>query len=381
MQQAMRIPNLKQLRSGDNLFILVILILSVALFFMPTGFEKSSSQDVERVRGLVLEADNSEVQQFGIVKTGTQDLKVRIFNGRFKGKEVNANNHLLGKMELDKFFAVGDTALIILDIEGNEIRATTAFDHYRTRTEVFLFAIFALFLILFARWIGIKALLSFVFTGLMLWKIMLPGYLKGWDPILLSLGTVTVLTATIIFLVGGLNKKGVVAFLGAFLGVLLTCIFSLIFSPPFHLHGAIKPFSETLLYSGFPYLDLTRIFLAGIFTSASGAVMDVAMDVSASMNEVIEKKSDISRKEIIASGFAVGRAVIGTMTTTLLLAYSGGYTALLMIFIGQGLHLSSIMNINYIAAEILHTVIGSFGLVTVAPFTAIVGGLIYVRRR
>jgi uncharacterized membrane protein len=215
----------------------------------------------------------------------------------------------------------------------------------------------------------------------MLWKIMLPGFLKGWDPILLSLGTVTALTATIIFLVGGLNKKGVVAFLGAFLGVLLTCIFSLIFSPPFHLHGAIKPFSEILLYSGFPYLDLTRIFLAGIFTSASGAAMDVAMDVSASMSEVIEKKPDISRKEIIASGFAVGRAVIGTMTTTLLLAYSGGYTALLMIFISQGLHLSSLININYIAAEILHTVIGSFGLVTVAPFTAIVGGLIYVRRR
>jgi uncharacterized membrane protein len=166
----------------------------------------------------------------------------------------------------------------------------------------------------------------------MLWKIMLPGFLKGWDPILLSLGTVTALTATIIFLVGGLNKKGVVAFLGAFLGVLLTCIFSLIFSPP-------------------------------------------------SMSEVIEKKPDISRKEIIASGFAVGRAVIGTMTTTLLLAYSGGYTALLMIFISQGLHLSSLININYIAAEILHTVIGSFGLVTVAPFTAIVGGLIYVRRR
>jgi Predicted multitransmembrane protein len=109
--------------------------------------------------------------------------------------------------------------------------------------------------------------------------------------------------------------------------------------------------------------------------------MDIAMDVSASMNEIIEKKPDVSRKEIVTSGFTVGRAVIGTMTTTLLLAYSGGCTAMLMIFIGQGLPLSSIININYVAAEMLHTIVGSFGLVTVAPFTAIVGGLIYVKRR
>lgn len=381
MKQVMRIPDLKQLCSGDNLFTLVILILSVALLFMPTGFEESFSQDVERVRGLVLEVDNSGIQQFGIVKTGGQNLKVRILNGRFKGKEVNANNHLLGKMELDKFFAVGDTALIVLYVEGDKINAATAFEHYRVRTELFLFGLFALFLIIFSGWTGGKVLLSFIFTGLMIWKVMLPGFLKGWDPILVSLGVVTALAVAIIFLVGGLNKKGLVAFLGTLLGIIFTYTVALIFFTPLHLHGAVKPFSETLLYSGFPYLDLTRIFLAGVFTAASGAVMDITMDVSASMNEVIKKKPGISRKEIIASGFDVGRAVLGTMTTTLLLAYSGGYTAMLMLFMGTGLPLSSIMNINYIAAEIFYTIVGSFGLVTAAPFTAIVGGLIYVRRR
>jgi Predicted multitransmembrane protein len=75
----------------------------------------------------------------------------------------------------------------------------------------------------------------------------------------------------------------------------------------------------------------------------------------------------------------VGRAVIGTMTTTLLLAYSGGYTAMLMLFISKGMPISSAVNINYVAAQILHTMVGSFGLVTVAPFTAIIGGFIYLK--
>ncbi len=36
-----------------------------------------------------------------------------------------------------------------------------------------------------------------------------------------------------------------------------------------------------------------------------------------------------------------------------------------------------IANINDVAAEFLKVMVGSFGLVTVAPFTALVGGLIW----
>jgi uncharacterized membrane protein len=105
--------------------------------------------------------------------------------------------------------------------------------------------------------------------------------------------------------------------------------------------------------------------------------MDIAMDISASMNEIHENHPGTPRGEIIRSGFNVGRAVVGTMTTTLLLAYSGGYTALLMVFMAQGTPMISIFNLTYVSAEILHTMVGSFGLVLVAPLTALIGGLLY----
>jgi uncharacterized membrane protein len=122
---------------------------------------------------------------------------------------------------------------------------------------------------------------------------------------------------------------------------------------------------------------LTRIFLAGIFLASSGAVMDLAMDVASGMNEVVLRKPDISFFDALQAGFGIGRPVVGTMTTTLLLAYSGGYMSLLMVFMAQGVPLKNLFNLNYVAAEILHTLVGSFGLVTVAPFTAIAGALIY----
>ena len=52
--------------------------------------------------------------------------------------------------------------------------------------------------------------------------------------------------------------------------------------------------------------------------------MDVSMDIAASMEEVRKASPSMPRRALIASGIKVGRAVVGTMTTTLLLAYSGG---------------------------------------------------------
>ena len=97
------------------------------------------------------------------------------------------------------------------------------------------------------------------------------------------------------------------------------------------------------------------------------------------MHEIKHKRPDIEAKELIISGIKVGRAVVGTMTTTLLLAYSGSYTAVLMVMMAQGTPGANILNLTYVSAEILHTLVGSFGLVLTAPLTALIGGLIYDR--
>ena len=139
--------------------------------------------------------------------------------------------------------------------------------------------------------------------------------------------------------------------------------------------------SESLLYSGYEYLNLTEIFMASIFIGASGAIMDIAVDITSAIYEVVEKKPEIDWKEAAMSGIHVGRAAMGTMSTTLLLAYSGGYLALLMVFMAQGTPVYNILNYKDVASEILHTIVGSFGLVAVAPFTALLSGLLLVNQK
>jgi len=366
--------------SKDVILTSAIALVSIILALVPTGFEKESFAEVHRPQALVLSVNDTYVKQFGLVREGMQLVHVRILEGPFAGKEVDATNYIVGKLELDKVFRPGDKAIMVLTVDGDAIKSAIAYDQYRFDVVLVLLILFVLLLIGFAGWIGARALLSFGWAALLIWKGLIPGMLHGWDPIVLSLGIVSGLIVGITFLVAGISRKAVVAALGALLGILLTCILALVFYGPFHVHGAVLPFSETLLYSGFPQLDLTRIYLAGIFISASGALMDLSMDISAAMQEVIEKKPDIRLRELIGSGLAVGRVVTGTMVTTLLLAYAGGYSAMLMLFMGQGIPFVNIVSINYVAAEILKTMVGSFGLVTVAPFTAIVGGFIHAKK-
>ncbi len=363
----------------DVILVVVFSVLTGVLYFLPTGFENRLPRNSVRCRGRIIDVDNSDMLQTGIVKMGVQALTVQLLDGPYAGMEVSAENRVIGKMELDKVFGKGDIALMVLSLKNGDIYFATAQDHYRLNTELILLLCFALFLIIFGGLTGMKALLSFLFAAMMIWKVMVPLFLKDYDPVVISLGIVILLTAAVIFLVGGLTKRGLVAFLGALLGIVVTMLMALLFSRGFHLHGAIKPFSETLLYSGYPHLNLTRLFLAGIFIASSGAVMDLAMDVASGLDELSSRKPDIHFLDALQAGFGIGRPVVGTMTTTLLLAYSGGYMALLMVFMAQGVPVVNLLNLNYVAAEILNTLVGSFGLISVAPFTAVMGAFIYTR--
>lgn len=370
---------MKLLKRKEFAFIIFLIIINIFLLLKPTGFGKDKDNAV-RAKAEVIAVDNSQLEQRGIVKTGVQAVTVRILEGKFKGEKFISPNNLRGQLELDKIFEVGDKAFVVIDTVAGKLTFVNIIDHYRLNLELILFLVFVAILIGFSGWTGVKSVLSFIFTILMIWKVLIPAFLKGYNPIWVSLMVVTILIGATTLLVAGLNKKALVSFLGSMSGVIVTCVFALIFGVSFKIHGAVVPFSETLLYSGYGKLNLTSIFIAGIFIASSGAIMDVTMDIATAVYEVVLNNKTITKKEAIKSGLEVSKAVVGTMTTTLLLAYSGGFTGMLMVFMAQGTPVQNILNLTYVSAEILHTLVGSFGLVLAAPFTAVLAGVILTNK-
>ncbi|MCD7857133.1 MAG: YibE/F family protein [Clostridiales bacterium] len=357
--------------------ILVCAVLIVVLALLPTGFEEAGAayrDGGERVAARVVAVDNSTIINTGLVQSGDQSCQVTLLGGSHKGETYWASNLLNGSLEQDKIYEEGDRALVLVSLDGEEVASVSMIDHYRLDLEILLLVAFFLFLVLFAGWTGVRAILSFVLSVLAIWKVLVPCCLKGMDPILIG-GAITIgLTLMIIALVFGFDRRCLAAVTGAFAGVALTCVLGVLCTSSFKIQGAVMSFSETLLYSGYENLDLTRIFMASIFVGSSGALMDLTVDITAAVNEVVQKRPDLSRWEAARSGIQVGRAAMGTMTTTLLLAHSGGYIALLMVFMAQGTPLINMLNYKYVTSEIVHTLVGSFGLVLAAPLTALTAG-------
>lgn len=372
---------LQKLKTSKTLGPVVLwLLLLAVLLLLPTGFESALSyKNADRVDALVLSTDESDIVDTGLVRSGEQRCRVRILAGQFKGTECAAVNRLNGSLAEDKLFAPGDKAFVVVSHAGGEITTVYMTDHFRLDKEVWLAGLFLLLLLLFARGTGVRAILSFVDTVLLLWKVLIPSLLKGWNPIWVSMGLVLLLTVLVLSLIYGWDRRCLAATLGAALGILVTAVLGYLFTDLFQIHGAVMKSSERLLYAGYQYLDLTKIFVASIFLGSSGAVMDLSVDICSAVCEVVGKKPDIRPREAIASGFAVGRAACGSTTTTLLLAYSGSYIALLMVFMAQGTPVALMLNYKYVAAEIVHTIVGSFGLVTVAPLTAITSGMLLTK--
>ena len=355
----------------DIVFIIVSFLLTIAVFMIPTGFEDSGVQSNSvRCKVRITHADNQYLRTIGPVKYGHQILEIQVLRGKFKGAVYSTTNNLVGKMEMDKVFVAGEDALAVLTLaDDGAVSMIRVMDHYRTDKTIILSALFIIFTIIIMGWMGLKILLTFVFSAVMLIKVLYPLALRGFDPIIGALIITTIISAVILFLVGGISRRALSAFLGTVSGIIFTAILSYIFTYWFKIHGAVRPFAEMLLYTGYGHLNLAHLFIGGIFIAASGAMMDLSMNVAAAMDEIKEQQPAITRLQLMKSGYIVARQAAGTMSTTLLLAYSAEYTAMIMTFIAQGIPLENILNMVWVSSEVVHTLVGCFGLTLVAPLT------------
>ena len=360
------------------LVLAAIAAATVALWFVPgpkTLVPPLAGARTERAE--VVEVDDSGVAQHGLIEFGTERIRARLPDGRI----VEAHNELRAQLELDKKFKVGDTALVVVPPNVGAEDVLVARDHWRLGWIGVLFGGFALFLCCFGGWTGAKALFTFFFSCLAIWKLLIPAALSGYSAMWSAFLAVAVLTAVIVFVVAGLTRKGMSAFAGSMLGVVASLALAEFFTRVMHVNGATMPFAQQLLYSGCPGIDLGDVFVGSVILASSGAVMDLGMDIAAGVDEVARHSPGLGMRDLFASGCRIGRAVVGTMTTTLLLAYSGGYLTLLMVFAATGTAPADFVNSTLVSAEVVKTLVGSFGLVLVAPFTAFVAAFVFSRQR
>jgi len=369
------------LRNKKYICVLVILILAfVFVEAIPVSGEDDRAQDNAQVRAKILsivteDIPEAESEQFAD-GFKMQYAEVKILEGVHKGRTITAQNVTDDRMAYNISISEGDEVLLFLheDEEGNILDAYVA-EIYRQKYLLYLGLAFAVFLIIFGGVKGVKAILTLALTGIAIIKVLLPCILKGYDPILISLGICAAVTAITLIIISGFNKKTLSAIIGTTGGVIVAGCIALLMSSLAKLTGLGNEEAQMLLF--LPQkteFNFKGLLFSGIILGALGAVMDVGMSIASAMTEIEANNPEIKTKDLIKSGMNVGRDVMGTMSNTLILAYTGGSLHMMLLFMAHEIPFYEVINWDMIASEVVRALAGSIGLIFAIPITAIVSG-------
>ena len=371
--------------SRSRLIYLLILILVIALSIVAAWqLRKVQKTELTNTRGhsfekaVVTEVLRDNVQQDGS-RVGEQRVRVRLSSGSHRGEEIETSSpsgYLFGAP------CVKGMKVIIMQSVAGDTLVTSVYA--QDRGSVIL--IFALLYLLVLCWIGgkqgLRGALGLIYTVAAIFFLFIPLVYLGYSPFWMAVLVCLMTTFVSMTLIGGFSRKTLAATLGTSAGVIIAGLVAMAFS----LFSGIRGWNVsniehlmTLWYT--ENIRVGDLLFAGLLISALGAVMDVAMSISSTMQEILQQRPDLGRKELIKAGFRVGRDMMGTDSNTLILAFAGGSVSVLLLNYAYQLPLLQIINSNNIGIAVMQGLAGSFGVALSVPSTVILAALIYLPPR
>ena len=311
----------------------------------------------------------------------------RIITVKFKAKALNTD--LRGKtldviQEIDTSYAFSPRQVEQNDkilVEGYTQNGEKLYyfgDYVRITPLLWLLAVFCVLIIVFSRMQGLKTVVSLGFTCVSVFAVLIPAILNGHNIYLWSVIICVYITLMTLSLISGFNTKSLCSVIGCLSGVACAGLTVLVMDKFLNMTGLLEEESIYLyqLYPDNP-INLKAIIFAMITIGALGAVMDVSMSISSSLFELKTKSPSIQPKELMKSGFTIGRDMMGTMANTLVLAYIGSSLTCVLLLVSYNANIEQVINKEVIIAEVLQALAGSLGMLLTLPLTSAVCAFIY----
>lgn len=302
-------------------------------------------------------------------RIGTQELEIRILSGRHKGEVLPLTNYLSALFNVD--VGVGDRVIVRLITQEDGSYYASLFNYDRTLVMGGAMLVFCAVLVLLGGRKGVRALLGLVFTLVCLWFLLIPGLIRGLPAIPLTIAVAAVCAAASLILLDGPSRKSLCAILGCVGGVAAAGLFAALVGALTPMDGFNMSEAENLLlYGAEKGLSIRGLLVCGVLVAALGAVMDVAMSIASSCNELYELNPKLTAGQLFRSGMNIGRDAMGTMANTLILAFAGSSFNLLILIQIYDIPFLQLANTDFLCIEILQSVAGSMGILLTVPLVA-----------
>lgn len=337
---------------------------------------KSETGVVENVKYEDAESINQGEQ------TTKQEVTVRVLTGDFKGSERIIDNMLTGNPAYDIPLSKGYKVILHMEPVSDTVTAPEDVDIFiadiQRNTEIYIFTgIFCILLLIIGQKKGLTSIISILSTLALIFFMLMPMILNGFCPIASAVLTGIISTVITIYLVGGFNSKSSAAIIGTSISLAFAGALSMLAIYFAHLTGFAGE-ENMFLYTARPDLSFTGILSASMIIAALGALMDTAVSIASTVNEIYETDKTLSVKQLFKSGMNVGRDIIGTMSNTLILVYLG--SSLPLVLLSSNIDMNKFFNLNQVATEILSAITGSIAILVCVPATAIIAAILIKRQ-
>lgn len=370
----------------ENKITLGVIFLTVILVLLLQNFGYKSyaryvTDTLHYEQGIVVEISASDVSYDEKLKIylGTQDLKVRMTEGDEKGNVIEVTNYLT---KTHNVYAKVNMPLIINADQPEMVEPYYTVFNYDRR-----FWLLASILVLIVAIVsigggkGIRAVVGLLYSLFVIIGFLLPAVFSGWSPIWTGSVTSILSTTVTLLLLNGQSKKTYAAILATIIGMFFSLLFFEMMSRLIHIDGFSSSETEGLiLINEATGLQIKDVLFAGVMISSLGAIMDVGMSIVSALYEVYFHNPDLTEKEIFRSGIEIGKDMIGTMTNTLILAFTGSAFITLLVFMSYQVQFNQIINSNYMCMEIAQGICGTFGIVLTIPTASAIMAFLLKRK-
>ena len=299
-----------------------------------------------------------------------QFLSVEILSGELEGIVAGVQHYFLSPAFPQ--FNIGDRVVLSL----NEVTDTIMiYNPNRSHLLIGVVVVFLVLLCAIGGKRGVLSVLGLVFSLLSIVGILVPLTLQGHSSIIISLLVAILITLVSITLLAGVNSKSLSAMAGCIFGVLSAGLLAFLAGHLAFINGNhTEQAGQLMMLDG---IDLSGVFVSGVIISALGAIMDTAMTIASSMEEVKRANLAISRAQLFKAGLNVGRDAMGTMSNTLILAFVGSSLSLMLIIFASEVSFLHFINDDNIGIEIIQGIAGSIGIILTVPFTTFIASKLF----
>ena len=366
---------------GKIIIAALVVVITAGLIIRLNGVTKTelvnrTGQTFET--GVVVEILQDNVQEDG-TRVGQQTVVVHMTSGEKQGEDLvttSNSGYLFGAP-----CQVGMKVVVMQSVSGDTV-ITTVYSIDRKEVILGFAALYIAALCLVGGTKGLRGALGLLYTFGAIIYIYLPLVYLGYSPFWVSVFICVITTLVTILLIGGFARKTICGPLGTLAGVIIAGAAATIFS---HMTGItgwnVSDIESLMTLQQVNGIQVGGLLFSGLLISALGAVMDVAMSISSSMQELYDQNPSMSRLELMRAGMRVGRDMMGTDSNTLILAFAGGSLSMLVLDYAYDLPYLQIINSNNIGIAVMQGLSGSFGIVLSVPATVVMAAYIYKRPR